>query len=293
MNRNGKTKTEGFIRLGAYQAATEPGDFDRNATHALDALSDAARRGVDFACLHESFLSGYGEPEVLRAGAVTRTDARFRAFVRAHDFGDRVSIVGMTLREGRKHFNAAAVLHRRRLLGIYRKSMPGSAYEGEMCTYTADYRVWKARGVSFGVIICVESAVPEPCLLLAEGGARVIFEPHYSFIPAPSVDAHRVRVRSNQIARAVENGIWLVQACSVTPQDRLINGEQGLGYGNSCIVDRVGRVRADAGLFGTTWITADAPRADLFGQREARLPHLPPAVRTQMARLYRDARGKA
>jgi 5-aminopentanamidase len=274
------------LRLGAYQAATDAGDFDRNAAHALDALADASRRGVDFACLHECFLCGYGPPEVLRGGAVAADDARFRAFVRRHDFGDMVSVLGLMLRRGRSLYNAAAILHRKRVLGFYLKSMPGSPYEREACKYVSNFPVWKARGVTFGVIICVESSVPEPCLLLAERGARMIFEPHYSFIPDAVVEEHRQRVRSNQIARAVENAVWLVQACAVTPPGVRIDGKTGVGYGCSCIVDPRGRIKADAGIYATTWITADAPRDALVGKRERRVPYLPEGVRRQVARLY-------
>jgi hypothetical protein len=45
-------------------------------------------------------------------------------------------------------------------------------------------------------------------------------------------------------------------------------------------------VMADAGIYATTWITADAPRDALVGKRERRVPALPEEVRRQVAELY-------
>jgi len=282
-------KTRNALRLGAYQGPTEPGALEKNACAALKILAEAHRRGLDFACLPECFLSGYGPPEVLRAGAVTVRSDWFRDWVRRCTFGDMVSIVGFMEKRGSKLINSAAVVQCGRLLGVYHKSIAGSPFEGQAATFVSKFPVFRAHGVTFGVIICFEGTQIEPSLILAERGARIIFEPHYSFIAMQQVDWHRARVRNHRIARAVENGVWYVKSNTVTAPGRKMGDTEGFGYGDSFILDNIGRPRAEAGIFTTGWITADAPKKELTGKRESRVKLVPKATRRQFAKLYWSA----
>jgi predicted amidohydrolase len=254
----------------------------------LRLLAEAHRRGCHFACLPECFLSGYGAPDALRAGAIDSGGKAFRGWVKQTALGDMVSIVGFVERRGKHFHNSAAIVQHGKLLGIYRKSVPGSRHEKALMTYISRFPIFCAHGITFGVIICVEASMPEPCLLLASRGARVIFEPHFSFIPRELVHAHQTRVRNNHVARAVENQIWLVRSNIVADPGDAMGGEAGLGYGDSLIVDPLGVPRAEAGLFTTGWITADAPAALLREKRKPRVPRsVPAATRKLVARLYR------
>jgi predicted amidohydrolase len=281
-------KARDVFRIAAYQGPTEPGALEKNAANTLRLLAEAHRKGADFACMPECFLSGYGTPEELRAGAVSVTSEWFRDWVRRCAFGEMVSIIGLAERRGRRFHNSAVVVHRGKLLGVYRKSIPGSEQEQKLMTYVSHFPVFRARGVTFGVIICYEASTLEPCLLLAERGARIIFEPHYSFIRMKDVDWHRQRVRNHRIARAVENAVWFVKANTVTEPGRMMGGRAGFGYGDSFILDSIGRVRAESGLFTCGWITADVPRRELRGKRPSRIrANVPKTTRIQVARLYR------
>lgn len=280
-------KSPGALRIGAYQGPTEAGALDQNAKTALQILADAHRRAADFACMPESYLSGYGPPEVLKAAAVSVRDAWFRHWLKQCSFGHMVSIVGFTEKRGRRFFNSAAVIQGRRLLGVYSKAFSGSEYEAATFTFDRRFPVFKAHGVPFGVIICADSTPLEPSLLLAERGARLIFSPHYNYIPMAGLDDHRQRVRNNHVARAVENDCWVVRANSVTPPLRKMGKYEGFGYGDSFILDNRGAPRAEAGLFTSGWIFADAPRKALIGKRASRIAKLPPEIRRQVAKLYK------
>ena len=281
-------KDRTVLRIGAYQGPTEPGALEKNAQAGVKLLAEAHRMNVDFACLPECYLSGYGSPDVLRKGAVSVRSGWFQKWVSRCRFGDMVSIVGFVERRGSLYHNSAAIIHRGKLLGVYRKSISGSKHEKKVMTYVSHFPVFRVRGVTIGVIICVEGSVPEPCLILAERGARIIFEPHYSFVPMALMDAQRVRVRNSRIARAVENQCWHVRANTVTEPQGKMGGEAGIGYGDSLILDHLGVPRAEAGLFTTGWITADAPKKNLMEKRPGRIAiSVPRATRVQMARLYR------
>lgn len=276
-----------MIRLGAWQGPTGIDSFENNARKTVAALSEAHRLGVDFACMPECFLTGGClSVDELREAAVSVKDAVFRDFVRRCTFDDMASIVGFTERNGAKLHNSAAVIHRGRLVGVHRKSVAGGASDKEANTLVSDFRPFRLRGVTFGVLICFEGFFIEPSLLLAEQGARIIFEPHYSFIGKEHMDWQRQRVRTSRAARAVENDCWYVKSNVIVEPMRKIAGAEGFGYGDSFILDNIGRPIAEAGLFTTRWITADVPRKELTGKRESRVGLAPKATRKQIVKLY-------
>ena len=281
-------KARNVFRIGAYQGPPKTESFESNARHTRAVLAAAHRQGVDFACVPECFLTGGClTTDELRAGAVPATSRRFRDFVRSCAFGDMVSIVGFTERRETKLHNTAAIVHRGKLIGLHRKSVPGGLYDKEANTFVSDFHAFRARGVTFGVIICFEGFFVEPALLVAEQGARIIFEPHYSFIPMQGMDWQRQRVRTSRAARAVENDCWYVKSnVSIEPM-RKIAGAEGFGYGDSFILDNIGRPIAEAGLFKIGWITADVPKKELTCERESRVGLAPLETCRQMVRLYR------
>jgi predicted amidohydrolase len=72
------SKPRTSLRLGVYQGTTEPGALERNGVNPLRLLAEANHRGVDFACMPECYLSGYGTPKDLRTGTVSITSRWFR-----------------------------------------------------------------------------------------------------------------------------------------------------------------------------------------------------------------------
>lgn len=100
------------------------------------------------------------------------------------------------------------------------------------------------------------------------------------------MDWQRQRVRTSRAARAVENDCWYVKANVAIEPMRKVCGAAGFGYGDSFILDNIGRPQAEAGLFTVGWITADVPKKILTGPRESRVKLAPPATRKAMVRLY-------
>lgn len=280
-------KRRGVLRIGAYQGPTRMDSFENNAHKTWEILAEAHRQKVDFACLPECFLTGGClATDEARAAAVPTTGKLFRDFVRRCAFGDMASIVGFTEKNGSKLHNSAVIIHRGRLVGVHRKSVAGGAADKEVHTLVTDFRPFRLRGVTFGVIICFEGFFIEPSLLLAEQGARIIFEPHFSFIREGLMDWQRQRVRTSRAARAVENDCWYVKSNVMVEPMRKVGGAEGFGYGDSFILDNIGRPQAEAGLFTTGWITTDVPGKQLTSKRESRVELAPPATRRLVARLY-------
>jgi hypothetical protein len=95
--------------IRAYQGPTEAAAIEKNGAEALRVLDEAHARGVDFACLPECYLSGYGAPDQIRAGAISVRSEWFTDWLRqCKRFGEMVSIVGFFKKRGSRIPNSAA-----------------------------------------------------------------------------------------------------------------------------------------------------------------------------------------
>jgi predicted amidohydrolase len=169
------------------------------------------------------------------------------------------------------------IIHRGELLGRYRKTMlTGGDYRQMGFATDWDVPVWRAKGITFGVIICADSSYIEVSLAMWWQGAQIIFSPHYNSIPYAGMDDHRIRVRNNHIGTAALLGVPLVRA-------NVINWDHpgNLGYGDTAIFDENGQPLAEAGLFRERLITAEVDLSK-GRSRKARL-RIPMEVRKTLA----------
>jgi len=83
----------------------------------------------------------------------------------------------------------------------------------------------------------------EPARLLALQGAKVIFSPHFNNIGKDGLIRHVMHVHPDHTARAVENMVYFVRGNNVSPgKEECISGYDGVGYGDSDIVDPWGEI---------------------------------------------------
>jgi predicted amidohydrolase len=269
------------VRLAAWQGRCVDGDVEANLAAAHRVIAAAGEENVDFLCLPEAFLSGYGSRAIVERGALALEDPRLGELAVAAAERDMVLLVGLSERgENGEIGNTVAIYSQGERLGIYRKTMLTHSDAREM-GYCRDYDlpVFQARGVTFGCIICHDSSFIEPAAVLAYQGAQVIFSPHYNAISIEMMDAHRIRVRNNHIGLATLLGVFVVRA-NVVGKDSVREGT--LGYGDSAIFDPNGVPIAEAGLFRERLIMADVD--PLAATRSgARRNELPEAVRKQLA----------
>jgi predicted amidohydrolase len=87
-----------------------------------------------------------------------------------------------------------------------------------------DFLVFERGGVKFGVVICSDGGYVEPSRILALKGARVIFSPHFNYIGKEGLIYF---VRGNNV---------------VLGKDPAITKSDGVGYGDSYIVDPYGEL---------------------------------------------------
>ncbi|UCF36121.1 MAG: carbon-nitrogen hydrolase family protein [Acidobacteriota bacterium] len=268
-------ETADTLKISAFQGRCTD-DFDQNLDRVLNVMDQRGEAGCDFLCFPEAYLSNY-TAEL----AVPLTDARIQRLIEASGRHDMVTVVGLSELEGGKILNTALVLSEGKLLGKYRKTMLTSF---DKKIYATDFSlpVFKAKGLTFGVIICHDSSFLEPAMTMRCKGARLLFSPHYNRISADRMDEHRKAVRNTHTGLATHLQMVVVRSNVVGWSDR------GLGYGDTTIFSPLGEVVSAAPLFQETVISAQFERSDFehdewFSRRE-----IPGEVIEQLAQSIRS-----
>lgn len=242
------------IRIGHCQAACHPGDFEANLERVAAGLEAAARDRVGILSFPECFLTGYfNNEEETRRYAFAKDSAKMQVVLDRTKAFDTTFIVGFNEQRGDDLFNTALVARRGTLLGCYSKSTAYMAFHRQ----GREFPVFEHDGVPFGVVICSDGGYIEPTRILALKGARIIFAPHYNTIQKEHLLGHFMGVRGDHIARARENGIWFVRGNQVTfGRDEGLHSD-GVGYGDSYIMNPGGEIVAQSVRHQEDFILAD------------------------------------
>ncbi|MEV6923956.1 carbon-nitrogen hydrolase family protein [Dactylosporangium sp. NPDC051485] len=149
-----------------------------------------------------------------------------------------------------RYFNAAVVVARGALLGVYRKThlMPGESVFDAGDAYPA----FAMQGVTFGINICSDTQFAEAASAVAAQGARLLLVPAQNVMRWDAArrwkdEHHRIRA-----VRARETGMWLVSADVTGERD-----EHRIGYGPTSVINPRGEVVAQVPLQTTGIVIAD------------------------------------
>ena len=185
------------------------------------------------------------------------------------------TIVGFTeLADGGRLYNSAAVFQRGSVVGLYRKLYPAinrSVYEAG-----CKVPVFQIGELTLGIVICNDSNYFEPVRLMAAHGATALFVPTNNGLPPTRARAELVaQARNVDIARAVENSMWVIRADVAGRTDELVS------YGSSGIVDPDGMVVQSARQLSDDLIVAEIDtdrRKNTRGQTSSKCRGLKPAA---------------
>lgn len=224
------------MNIGHYQLECTPGDFEQNKAKVLRGLAVAQEKSIEIISFPESFLTGFFTEEAeARRHSFASDSVEIVGLLRDTTNFDATWMVGFNEMRDGKLFNTVLVAERGSILGTYSKAFPEPYF-----TPGREFPIFERCGIKFGVIICADGGYIEPARILALKGAKIIFAPHYNYIAAPHLINHFQQVRSDHIARAVENGVWFLRGNNVVfGQDRGLNYE-GVGYGDSYLIDPKG-----------------------------------------------------
>jgi predicted amidohydrolase len=225
-----------MAKVAAYQAPLLP----RGSVEVIDLIAAQVRAcesiGVEFLCCPEGVLGGLADytsrPYEI---AIDVQQGQLQRALAPIASDTVTTILGFTEVDDGRLFNAAAVVHKGMVIGLYRKLHPAinkSIYESGYET-----PVFTVGDLTFGILICRDSTHREPAGIMADRGATALFIPTNNGLPPGKGGGEVVeQARETDIARAKENGVSVVRADVAGRADGLES------YGASGIVDRDGTV---------------------------------------------------
>lgn len=243
------------MRIGHCQLDSQLGRFDENLAKIMTGLEKADADKLDIVCFPECFLTGYPDDgEIARRDAFAIDSPQIMQVLDRSAKFEAAFIVGFNELRNNDLFNTAIVVHKGHLLGHYSKC---SAYM-KFHRQGREFPVFEHKGLKFGVVICSDGGFIEPSRLLALQGAKVIFSPHFNNISKDSLIGHFMHVRADHTARAVENRVYFVRGNNVSlGKEECISGYDGVGYGDSYIVDPWGEIMVRSRRHHEDFIFAD------------------------------------
>ena len=250
------------MRVAAYQAPLL-------TAGSLDALGLIRTRvewceaeGVTILCCPEAILGGLADYARHPTQFAIAADAGRLDSALAPLTSDTVTtIVGFTeLADGGRLYNSAAIFQRGSVVGLYCKLYPAI----NRSVYGAGRKVpvFQVGELTLGIVICNDSNYFEPARLMAAHGATALFVPTNNGLPPARARAELVaQARSVDIARAVENSMWVIRADVAGRTDELVS------YGSSGIVDPDGMVVQSARPLSDDLIVAEIDTAPRLRRR--------------------------
>lgn len=223
------------MRIAHCQLHSTTGDFEANLAQVVRGLDRADRERVEIVSFPECYLTGYPDKEeIVRKSAFALDSPQMRKLLDQTGRFEATYIVGFNELRGTDLYNTAVVVQKGHILGRYSKCFAYQRFHKQ----GREFPVFERGGVKFGVIICADGGYIEPARILALKGARIIFAPHFNYIGTQRLLYHFMKVRSDHVARAVENQVFFVRGNNVVlnkPDDAGWSG--GQGYGDSYILD--------------------------------------------------------
>ncbi len=252
------------VRVAGAQLNLLVGDLTGNADRILETMAWAERQNADLLILPELAISGYPpEDLVLREGFVDANLAELERLATAS--GECVTLVGFVDRADdvdevpddavvRSVANAAAVLHRGAVVGVYHKVLlPNYGVFDESRYFVRGGRpatVWDLGGPVFGVSVCEDIWVPDgPPSQQASAGAQILCNLNASPFDFGKAHAREDMLRAR--ARAADAPVVYVN---------LVGGQDELVFdGASVIIDAEGEVLHRSPQFVEDRFVVDVP----------------------------------
>lgn len=240
-----------IVRIGIGQINAIVGDLDGNVKKILHFAGEAGRQGVDILSFPELALTGYPpEDLLLKPKFVEDNQTALQRIAEKTARLDITFVVGFVDRSD-DIYNAAAVIYKGKIAGIYHKNyLPNYGVFDEKRYFKSGtecpiFRIW---GIPVGINICEDIWYPDgPCMDQALAGAQVIIN-----INSSPYHASKWRFRERMVStRASDNAVFIAYANMVGGQDELIFD------GHSMIFNPRGEVIARGKQFEEDFIVAD------------------------------------
>lgn len=244
------------LRIGLAQVNSTVGDLSGNSGKVLSFVERARENEVDILAFPELVITGYPpEDLLLKKGFI---DSNIKMIKDLAVKIDRpATIIGFVDSSKRGIYNAAAIIYKRKIRGIYRKKfLPNyGVFDEKRYFIPGDRpRIFRFGNVLFGVAICEDTWFKGPPIsTMARMGASLIFN-----INASPYHMGKIYDRERIVkTRIRENRVWVAYTNLVGGQDELVFD------GQSFVMDRSGNIRASSGAFEEDLLIFDIAEKDL------------------------------
>ncbi len=246
-----QSPAKNIVKVAAAQLLTDTDDLTRNQRKIMDALRQAKSQGCDIILFHEGCLTGYpNQEQVAKLDFAVVRQAELEISLLAKELQIAV-LLGSTGKQGDQLFNYVLVINEQgQLLGHYDKTW--RAGEPHYCAGKGPV-IFTVAGVEATVIICHDLRYPELARLSVAAGAKIVFIANNE--SGITSENKLLGYRSMQISRATENLVYAVMCNS--PADPHNIDRHNCSHGNSMIVDPLGNVLDEAGVFEERLVVAD------------------------------------
>ena len=238
------------FRLVGAQINTVVGDLDGNARRVLDAYRAAAEQHAHLVVFPELTLTGYPPEDLVFKPSFLAANREVLAGL-AGEVGETAAVVGFTEATPAGPANAAALLHRGRVVATTHKVLlPNYGVFDEERYFVPGHQVLLAGfgSVQVAVLICEDLWFPwGPMGTAVAAGAEVVV----SLNASPYRMAKRARLAPMLATRAADYGAHLLYVNLVGGQDELVF------EGESAHLDPQGRTLARAAAFEEELLTVD------------------------------------
>ena len=205
-----------MLRVAAYQSQGSVTSIQTQVEVIKKILKKADQQGIDIVCFPEGFLTGYySDRATAERLSFDLQEPYFSEILSELSVFSSVAVLGFNERVGEHLYNTVAVIEKGCVLGIQRKHFLYHDY----FTPGTDFIPVLVKGISIGVLVCLDSYYLEPARILALQGARLFFVPMCNRVPVDHPLAHRPDYYSHFVARTFENNCWLVTADWSYPND--------------------------------------------------------------------------
>jgi NAD+ synthase (glutamine-hydrolysing) len=223
-----------LLRIALAQMNFTVGDITGNVSIIVQAIKQAKKVSSDIIAFPELAITGYPPEDLLLKHQFIQDNHAALSKVKKHVNGI-TAIVGFVDKKDAL-FNAAAILHNRKVVDIYHKKyLPNYGVFDEYRYFRPGMRVpvYKIGDAWIGVNICEDIWYPEgPSRSQADAGADVIIN-----INASPYHIGKGVFREKMLSkRASENNVVIVYVNTVGGQDELVFD------GHSVVVDQAGRI---------------------------------------------------
>jgi NAD+ synthase (glutamine-hydrolysing) len=247
------------LRIALAQINATVGDLDGNARKMKAFLERAREAGADLVAFPELCVSGYPPEDLLLKPSFIAASSAALCDVAAVT-GGLTAVVGFPEADG-DVYNAAAVLHDGKLVGVYRKQfLPTYSVFDEDRTFRAGKRnlVFSLGDALIGVSICEDMWHPGgPPREQARAGAQILIN-----ISASPYHVGKGDARERMLATRAADNVAVVAFCN------LVGGQDELVFdGRSAIFDASGELIARAAQFEEDLIIADVDVRRVFRRR--------------------------